>query len=74
MDDTEDFSDYYECVLTPNNAPADSKTGVTFKGKDAEYLKAHEIIMNMAQSKGKIHPILNKKNLAKRRYEAPLSY
>ena len=52
MDDTEDLSDYYECVLTPNNAPSDSKTGVTFKGKDAEYLKAHKIIMNIAQNKG----------------------
>ena len=52
MDNSEDNSDYYECVLTPNNAPADSKTGVTFKGKDAEYLKAHKIIMTIAQNKG----------------------
>ena len=52
FDDYEDFSDYYDCVLTPNNAPEDSKTGITFKGKDAEYLKAHKMIMNIAQNKG----------------------
>ena len=52
MDNTEELSDYYECVLTPNNAPADCKTGVTFKGKDADYLKAHKMIMNIAQNKG----------------------
>ena len=48
----DDLGDYYETVLTPNNAPNDSKTGVTFKGKDAEYLKAHRIMMEMAKSRG----------------------
>ena len=51
-DDSEDFSDYYECVLTPNNAPEDSKTGITFKGKDSEYLKAHKMIIDIAKNKG----------------------
>ena len=51
-EDYGDFGDYYETVLTPNNAPIDSKTGVTFKGKDAEYLKAHKTMMGMIKSRG----------------------
>ena len=45
-------SDYYTSVLTPYNAPLDSKTGVTFKGKDAEYIKAHKLMMEMIKSRG----------------------
>jgi hypothetical protein len=48
----EDISEYYECVMTPINASEDSKTGFTFKGSDADYLKAHGVIMQMIQKKG----------------------
>ena len=48
----DECEDYYDCVLTPNNAPPDSKTGVTFRGKDGEYLKAHKILMEITQKRG----------------------
>ena len=48
----EETSEYYECVMTPINSPVDKKTGFTFKGSDAEYLKGHEVIMEMIQKKG----------------------
>ena len=52
VDEEDECGDYYDCVLTPNNAPDDCKTGVTFRGKDAEYLKAHKILMDMSQKRG----------------------
>ena len=47
-----DINEYYDCVMTPNNAPVDNKTGFTFKGSDVEYLKGHKVIMEMVQKKG----------------------
>ena len=51
-DDEENFSDYYECIMIPHNYPKESKTGVTFKGKDDGYFKAHSIIMELIKKKG----------------------
>ena len=47
-----DTSDYYDWLRTPKNASEDKKTGVTFRGSDDEYFKAHKMIMKMAKKKG----------------------
>ena len=47
-----EMSDYYECIMIPHNYPKESKTGVTFKGKDDGYFKAHSIIMELIKKKG----------------------
>ena len=52
MQEEEDFSDYYDFVLTLMNASAENKSGITFKGSDDEYIKAHKIVMKMTQKKG----------------------
>ena len=44
-----DVSEYYDMVETPENAPTEGKTGVTFKGNDAGYLDAHRIITEMTK-------------------------
>ena len=48
----EDVNDYYEWLEVPKNASDDNKTGVTFKGSDDEYFKAHTIIVEMTHKKG----------------------
>ena len=44
--------DYYEWSLTPKNASEENKTGVSFKGKDAEYINAHRKIVELFKKKG----------------------
>ena len=48
----EEASDYFEWNLIPVNAASDNKTGVTFKGRDAEYIKAHKAIQEMMKVRG----------------------
>ena len=48
----EDTSDYYDWLRTPKKAPDDKKAGVTFRGSDDEYFKAHKMIMVMTHKKG----------------------
>ena len=45
-------SDYYDFVLTPITAAEDGKNGVTFRGSDEEYFKAHKMIGEMTKTKG----------------------
>ena len=47
----------YEWLMTPKNAAKDSKTGVTFRGSDAEYLNAHKVLVEMIKKKGDIYVI-----------------
>ena len=47
-----DASEYYDFVLTPMNAPEENKSGITFKGRDDEYKKAHQVIMDLTGNKG----------------------
>ena len=44
--------DYYEWCLTPNNASDENKSGVTFKGKDTEYINAHSKILDLFKKRG----------------------
>ena len=43
---------HFEWNLTPHNAPPESKTGITFKGKDPEYIDAHRKLSGMFLTKG----------------------
>ena len=45
-------SDYYDWVMIPNISPTESKTGVTFRGADNEYFKAHTLLMELIKKKG----------------------
>ena len=45
-------SDYYDFLLTPITAAEDCKNGVTFRGSDEEYFKAHKIIGELTKHKG----------------------
>ena len=45
-------SDYYDWVMIPNISPAESKTGVTFKGSDNEFFKAHNVLVELTKKKG----------------------
>ena len=51
-EEEDDISEYYDWLRTPKNAPDEYKTGVTFRGSDDEYFKAHKIVMDMTQKKG----------------------
>ena len=42
----------FEWSLTPHNASSESKTGITFKGKDTEYIHAHAKLAEMFTTKG----------------------
>ena len=44
--------DYYEWCLTPNNASDENKSGVTFKGKDTEYINPHDKIVDLFKKRG----------------------
>ena len=44
--------DYYEWCLTPKNASEENKTGVSFKGRDTEYINAHRKIVELFKKKG----------------------
>ena len=48
----DDDQDYYECCFTPNNSTEENKSGVTFKGKDKEYIAAHGKIVDLFKKKG----------------------
>ena len=45
-------SDYYDFVLTPFTAPENEKNGVTFRGNDNEYFKAHNMLKELTKTKG----------------------
>ena len=45
-------SEYFDCTITPINAPDEGKTGVTFKGTNEEYIQAYTLIMDMFKKKG----------------------
>ena len=45
-------SDYYEYVLTPITANEEGKNGVTFRGSDNEYFKAHKMLVELTKKKG----------------------
>ena len=51
-EEEEETSEYYEWVMIPHVASEEKKTGVTFKGSDDEYFKAHKIILEMLKKKG----------------------
>ena len=51
MDEDQD-QDYYEWSLTPQNASEENKTGVSFKGRDIEYINAHGKIVELFKKKG----------------------
>ena len=38
--------------MTPINATVESKTGVTFRGSDTEYFKAHSMVRELTKKKG----------------------
>ena len=42
----------FEWSLTPHNASMESKTGITFTGKDTEYINAHGKLLEMFKTKG----------------------
>ena len=42
----------YELGLIPKMASDESKTGITFKGNDEEYLTAHKKLLDMIKKKG----------------------
>ena len=48
----DDDHDYYEWSWTPKNASEENKTGVSFKGKDTEYINAHGKIVELFKKKG----------------------
>ena len=48
----EELSDYFEWNLIPINAASDNKTGITFKGRDAEYIQAHKVVQEMMKVRG----------------------
>ena len=48
----EERSDYFEWNLIPINAASDNKTGITFKGRDAEYIQAHKVVQEMMKVRG----------------------
>ena len=52
IEEEQQQEDNYEWLMTPKNASKDSKTGVTFKGSDAEYLNAHKVLVEMIKKKG----------------------
>ena len=58
IEDIED-SDYYECILTPKNAPTESKNGITLNGSNDQYVDAHLELMKLFKVKGD-HFIINK--------------
>ena len=53
----EEISDYFEWNLIPINAPSENKTGITFKGRDAEYIQAHKSVQKMMKVRGERYMI-----------------
>ena len=50
--DHESSSIFYDCTITPSNAPEEGKTGVTIKGSNEEYIQAYTMIMDIFKRKG----------------------
>ena len=50
--DHESSSIFYDCTVTPSNAPEEGKTGVTIKGSNEEYIQAYTMIMDIFKRKG----------------------
>ena len=44
----------YELELVPKTAPSEEQTGITFKGKDKEYLEAQKMLKDFMKNKGEI--------------------
>ena len=47
-----DQSQFYNLASFPKNVPEDNITGITIKGTNSDYLKGHEILMEMFVKKG----------------------
>ena len=62
IEDIED-SDYYECILTPKNAPTESKNGITLNGSNDQYVEAHLELLKLFKVKGD-HYMINKTEIA----------
>ena len=52
-------SDYYECILTPKNAPDDNKSGITINGSNDQYIEAHLKLLEILNVKGDRYIINN---------------
>ena len=48
----DETSDDFEIVTIPKNAPVEGKSGITMKGSNDQYAKAHKVIMEIFGKKG----------------------
>ena len=47
----DETSDDFEILMIPKNAPEEGKSGITIKGSNNQYAKAHKVIMDFFRKK-----------------------